>query len=238
VRAPGLAVVGTDTDVGKTVVTAGAVRWLRARGVEARAVKPCQTGHPPDDDAGFVRAACGEDAATCFRYLEPALAPAVAADQAGVDLDYESIRDGCAAALAEAEVGVIEGIGGLRVPLADGREVLDLVVDLALPALVVGRSTLGTLNHTALSVEALERRNVPVTGVVLNEFADANVAERTNPGVIAEMTDYPVTTIPAAETDDPAELAATVAESLSASVLPWDQYQSRISARSSSDSTW
>jgi dethiobiotin synthetase len=191
------AVVGTDTGVGKTVVTAGLVGWLREAALEARAVKPCQTGYPPDDDAGFVADACGSaDAATCCRRLEPPLAPAVAAEEAGERLDYETVLAGCCEALSETDVGVVEGIGGLRVPLADDREVVDLVADLGLPAVVVARSGLGTLNHTALTVEALRSRAIPVRGIVLNEYEGASVAERTNPDVLAEMVDLPVWTLP------------------------------------------
>ncbi|SEP05358.1 dethiobiotin synthetase [Halorientalis persicus] len=215
------AVVGTDTGVGKTVVTAGLVGWLRESGVDARAVKPCQTGFPPDDDAGFVAEACGDDAAaTCLRRLEPALAPAVAAEQADVDLSYESILSECRDALADAAVGVVEGIGGLRVPLAGGREVVDLVADLDVPALVVARSGLGTLNHTALTVETLRARGVPVAGVVLNEYAGETTAERTNPDVIAGMTGVSIETVPPLSLTEPSDAVAGVANHLSRSVFP------------------
>lgn len=201
---PDIAVIGTDTGIGKTVITAGLVGRLRREGVDAVGVKPCQTGHPPDDDAGFVREACDdEDAAVCGRYLGPALAPAVAADEAGQELSYDEIRSFCADALAEAEAGVLEGIGGLRVPLAEGREVVDLVADLGVPAVVVSRSGLGTLNHTALTVEALERRGVPVRGIVLNEYEGATVAERTNPEVLEEMTGHEVATLPPTDLAEP-----------------------------------
>lgn len=214
------AVVGTDTGVGKTVVTAGLVGWLRASGADARAVKPCQTGYPPDDDAGVVQAACGsDDAATCLWRLEPALAPAVAADRQGVDLDYTTIREGCRDALDASGVGLVEGIGGLRVPLAGEREVLDLVADLDVPALVVSRSGLGTLNHTALTVDALRGRGVGVLGVVLNEYEGASVAERTNPGEIERMTGCPVWTLPPIPTDPP-ELPEGVADHLPAAAVP------------------
>ncbi|WP_254830879.1 dethiobiotin synthase [Haloglomus salinum] len=208
-----IAVLGTDTGIGKTVVTAGLVGRLRGEGVDAVGVKPCQTGHPPDDDAGFVREACDDEAAgACGRYLGPALAPAVAADEADEELTYREIRDFCATELAAAEVGVLEGIGGLRVPLAEGREVVDLVADLGLPAVVVSRSGLGTLNHTALTVEALERRDVPVRGVVLNEYEGASVAERTNPEVLAEMTGHEVATLPPTDLSNPAAAIDLVAD--------------------------
>jgi len=215
------AVVGTDTGVGKTVVTAGLVGWLRAAGVDARGVKPAQTGYPPDDDAGFVAAACGtDDAATCLERLEPPLAPAVAADREGVALSYDAIREGCERELADAAVGVVEGIGGLRVPLADDREVVDLVAALGVPAVVVARSGLGTLNHTALTVEALERRGCAVAGVVLNEYEAASVAERTNPGVLAEMTGRPVWTLPPLAIDEPRDAVAGVRDHLPLDVFP------------------
>lgn len=215
-----LFVVGTDTGVGKTVVTAGVTGWLRRRGYDALAVKPCQTGYPPDDDAAVVAEACGTDAAaTCLRRLEPALAPEVAADVADESLSYGGIRDGVRSAVADSETAVVEGIGGLRVPLAEGREVLDLVTDLGYPTLVVARSGLGTLNHTALTVDALRARAVPVVGVVLNEYEGATAAERTNPAVIKRMTDCPVWTLPPLELDDPSASIDAVDEKLPVATL-------------------
>lgn len=216
----GFAVVGTDTSVGKTVVTAGLVGWLRKAGVDARAVKPAQTGHPPDDDAGFVAEACGTDeAATCLEYLEPPLAPAVAADSEGKSISYERIKDGCERALADS-VGVVEGIGGLRVPLADDREVIDLVGALDVPALVVARSGLGTLNHTALTVEALRHRDIPVHGIVLNCYEGETVAERTNPEVLEGMTDLPVWTLPPIAVDPPAKAVEGCRRALPREAVP------------------
>jgi len=216
-----LAVLGTDTGVGKTVVTAGVVGRLREEGYDARGIKPCQTGYPPDDDAGFVVDACGTDAAAvCLRRLEPPLAPEVAADREGVDLSYDEIRDGCETHLDAAEIGILEGIGGLRVPLADGREVVDLVVDLDLPVLVVARSGLGTLNHTALTVEALDRRGLDVVGIVLNEYEGASVAEKTNPAVIERMTQVPVVTMPELDLTDPAAAVNGVSQYVDRSLLP------------------
>ncbi|WP_049900184.1 dethiobiotin synthase [Natrinema sp. J7-1] len=218
-----IAVVGTGTGVGKTVVTAGLTRLLREEGYDARAIKPAQTGHPPDDDAAFVAAACGAPAAaTCPRYLEPALAPRVAAEVAGEDLSYEALRAACEREIEATPVPVVEGIGGLRVPLAGDREVLDLVADLAAAAVVVTRSGLGTLNHTALSVDALEARDIDICGIVVNEYAGETPAERTNPDELERMTGYPVTTVPpldGTETDgnlEPPALAAGVSDALSA----------------------
>lgn len=215
------AVVGTDTGVGKTVLTAGLVGWLREEGIDARAIKPAQTGYPPDDDAGFVAKACGSDAAaTCLRRLEPPLAPAVAAEQEGTTFDFAAIRTECVRELDASTVGVVEGIGGLRVPLADDRDVVDFVADLDLPAVVVARSGLGTLNHTALTVEALRRRDVPVGVIVLNRYEGTTVAERTNPAVLERMTDVPVHTLPRLALESPPAAVDGVRESLPHAVFP------------------
>ncbi len=208
-----LAVVGTDTGIGKTVVTAALVARLREQhngdGDPPRAIKPAQTGYPGDDDAGYVRWVCGEEsAAVRLRTREDPLAPAVAARQAGDPIDYRDLLADTRAAMATG--GVVEAAGGLRVPLSNEpyREIVDLVVDLGVPALVVARSGLGTLNHTALTVEALRRRGVPVAGVVLNRYTGGSVAERTNPDELERMCDCPVDTLPERSLDSPGDVRA------------------------------
>jgi dethiobiotin synthetase len=208
-----LAVVGTDTGIGKTVVTAALVARLREQhdgdGDPPRAIKPAQTGYPGDDDAGYVQWVCGEEsAAVRLRTREDPLAPAVAARRAGDPIDYEDLLADTRAAMATG--GVVEAAGGLRVPLSNEpyREIIDLVVDLGVPALVVARSGLGTLNHTALTVEALRRRGVPVAGVVLNRYTGGSVAERTNPDELERMCDCPVDTLPERSLECPGDVRA------------------------------
>lgn len=204
-----LAVVGTDTAIGKTVITAGLVEAFRQAGQEARAIKPAQTGFPEDDDARFVAEAVGDDsAAVRLSTRSEPLAPAVAARRSDDPLEYGSLLADTQDALADSDVGIVEGAGGLRVPLSNDppKEIVDLVADLSLPALVVARSGLGTLNHTALTVEALRRRDVPVAGVVLNEYDGETVAARTNPAELERMCDCPVWTVPTLS--DPTDAAA------------------------------
>jgi dethiobiotin synthetase len=194
-----LAVVGTDTGVGKTVVTAAIVARLREQGTDARAVKPAQTGFPEDDDADYVRWVCeNDDAAVRLRTYGEPLAPAVAARRADDPVAYEALLAETRNAMADAEISVIEGAGGLRVPLSNDprKEIVDLVADLGVSALVVARSGLGTLNHTALTVETLRSRGVSVRGVALNRYEGASVAERTNPDELERMCDCPVWTLP------------------------------------------
>jgi len=214
-----IAVVGTGTGVGKTVITAGLTRLLREAGHDARAIKPAQTGHPPDDDADFVATACDDpEAAICPRYLEPALAPRVAAEVADESLSYETIHAACEREIDATAVPIVEGIGGLRVPLAGDQEVIDLIADLEAAAVVVTRSGLGTLNHTALSIDALEARGIDVVGIVCNEYAGETVAERTNPAELERMTGYAVETVPPladADAVDPSAMALGVSDALS-----------------------
>ena len=215
-----LAVVGTDTGVGKTVVTAAVVARLRRDGVDARAIKPAQTGYPEDDDADYVRWACDDEAAAVrLRTHGEPLAPAVAARRADDPITYDELRSETREAVEDSEFAVVEGAGGLRVPLSNDprREIVDLVADLDAPALVVARSGLGTLNHTALTVEALRRRDVPVRGVALNRYGGASVAERTNPAELERMCDCPVWTLP----ESPLEGREDVRE-LGAELPPFD----------------
>ena len=97
----------------------------------------------------------------------------------------------------------MEGIGGLRVPLAGDAEVVDLIADLGVPTIVVARSGLRTLNHSALTVEALERRGCRAHGIVLNEYEGDSVAERTDPETLEAMTERPVWTLPPLSLDSP-----------------------------------
>jgi dethiobiotin synthetase len=211
-----LAVVGTDTGVGKTVVTAALVAELRESGTNARAIKPAQTGYPEDDDADFVQWACDDDdAALRLRTYGEPLAPAVAARRAEDPIEYDTLLEATRVALEERNASIVEGAGGLRVPLSNDpqREIVDLVADLEIPALVVARSGLGTLNHTALTVEALRRRDVPVAGIALTRYEGASVAERTNPAELERMCDCPVWTLPESSLETPTEIRE-LAESL------------------------
>ncbi|OIB55352.1 dethiobiotin synthase [Natrialba sp. SSL1] len=203
-----LAVVGTDTGVGKTVVTAGLVAHLRHSGRNARAIKPAQTGFPADDDAGYVQRICGDDsAATRLRTFEEPLAPAVAARRSGDELAFDSLLEGVQHELETASIGVVEGAGGVRVPLSTDppREIIDLVAALEFPTLIVSRPGLGTLNHTTLTVEALRARDVPVVGVVLNRYPSQprSVAERTNPAELERLCACPVRTLPEVSSEAP-----------------------------------
>jgi len=157
----GFFVTGTDTDVGKTVVSA----WLVAR-LEACYWKPVQAGNHPETDSAIVRRLTGAPPARILpeAYVLPEpIAPHEAARRAGVAIDMAKlVPPPCDRPL------VVEGAGGLMVPLTDTAYVIDLAAELHLPIILVTRSTLGTINHTLLSLEAIRRRGLTLAGVVVN----------------------------------------------------------------------
>lgn len=157
----GFFVTGTDTDVGKTVVSA----WLLTH-LDACYWKPVQAGAEPETDAETVRrlAEVPGDRILPGAYVLPeAMAPHEAARRAGISIDMAKLE-----APASDRLLVVEGAGGMLVPLTDKAYVIDLAAQLHLPVLLVARSTLGTINHTLLSIEALRRRDLPLAGVVIN----------------------------------------------------------------------
>lgn len=201
---PGLFITGTDTGVGKTRVAAAVLRLLRAEGVRVGALKPVATGAvesptgPLWEDTELLRAALGvpmpPERVTPITFLEP-LAPPVAARRAGRLLMMLEILGAVDDALtrwsSDAEVMVVEGVGGLLCPLAEGATVADLALALDYPLIVVARRGLGTLNHTLLTVEAARWRGLRVAGVVLNgaESPKNPVAEATNAAELARRLD-------------------------------------------------
>jgi len=155
-------VTGTDTGVGKTVVAA-----CLARAWQAGYWKPVQTGMVTgDDDTNTVVTLAGVPTDRVFapaHALQAPLSPHAAAELEGIRITVDAIVPP-----QTAHPLVVEGAGGLLVPLNDREFMIDLMAKLALPILLVARSTLGTINHTLLSLAALRSRGLPVAGVVLN----------------------------------------------------------------------
>lgn len=177
----GIFVTGTDTDVGKTVITAAFVACLRKQGVDAVPMKPVQTGCRREGDrlvapdvefilrvSGLVNVLVDEDDLICPYRFEPACSPHLAAERDGTRIEIDRIQE-CYEELARKhELVVVEGAGGVLVPLDENKTMLDLMRKLALPVAVVSRPGLGTINHTLLSVGALAWADLRVLGVVFN----------------------------------------------------------------------
>ena len=160
----GLFITGTDTGVGKTVTSAALLLRYRSA-APLRYWKPVQTGIEQDDDTREVQRLTGCQAADGLRLRHP-VSPHLAARRSGV-----TIETGDLLRMLPAESGdawIVEGAGGVLVPLNDRDLMIDLMQALALPVVVVARSSLGTINHTLLTLEALRARSLPIAGVVIS----------------------------------------------------------------------
>ncbi len=169
----GLFVTATDTGVGKTEVACALLRAQRAAGIDAVGMKPAQSGHVPGEpsDAERLREACGRVEpldAICPYSLAAPLAPVVAARLEGRAIELTRILEAARALAARHATIVVEGAGGLLVPLTERESYADLAVALGLPLVVVARAGLGTVNHTLLTIEAARRRGLAIEAVVLN----------------------------------------------------------------------
>jgi dethiobiotin synthetase len=194
----GVFVTGSDTGVGKTEVACALVRGHRARGLDVVAVKPAQSGHEPGEPSDAERLAAAAGGAepielVCLYSFAAPLAPAVAARLEGKQVSIERILD-CARELAARHAALlVEGAGGILTPLTERHSYADLAVALRLPALVVARAGLGTVNHTALTCEALRARGIAIHGVVLNRLSERrDPSEPYNAAEIERLTGAPV----------------------------------------------
>ncbi len=190
-----LAVTGTGTGVGKTVVTAALAAVQLSLGRSVAVVKPAQTGVRPDEDGDLaeVRRLAGKVSTHEGARLLPALAPDAAARVSGAALPSLTEQRSLVARVAEAhDVTLVEGAGGLLVRLGDGFTLLDVLAPFAVEWVVVAHAGLGTLNHAELTVEALRSRERHVLGVVIGSWpAEPDEAASEN------LTDLPrVTGVP------------------------------------------
>ncbi|RAP77277.1 dethiobiotin synthase [Paenibacillus montanisoli] len=174
-RFKGLFVTGTDTGVGKTVITAAVAAALRAEGFSVGVWKPVQSGArlgSGESDAERLIIASGiedtPEAVAPFTFEAP-IAPILAAQQAGITLTMEGLLAGGDPLASRYDALVVEGAGGAAVPLTNLEIVADLIAILQMPVLIVARSGLGTINHTLLTAMFLRERSIPIVGVILNE---------------------------------------------------------------------
>lgn len=170
-------VTGTDTEVGKTFVSCALIRQLAASGLRVAAMKPVASGARSvggqlrNDDALQLMAASNVDAPYewvnpyCF---EPAIAPHIAAQQAGIEMSQEPVLEAYQRLSERAEVVVVEGVGGWAVPMNTRQTMADLAARLNLPVVLVVGMRLGCINHALLSIEAIRSHGLPVRGWIAN----------------------------------------------------------------------
>lgn len=196
-------VTGTDTGVGKTVVAAGIAAALARRGVGVGVMKPVATGgkrrggRVVSEDAELLQRAAGvHDPVEMVNpvCLEPPLAPSVASRLTHRPVDLQLVWKAFKVLASAHECLVVEGIGGLMTPLLERYTVAHLVQRLGLPLLIVARPTLGTINHTALTIHAARSFGLPVCGLVVNHHARfrIGVAERLNPETLESEANAPL----------------------------------------------
>ena len=184
-------VTGTDTGVGKTVAAAW-LAWKASRAGKVALVKAVQTGADPgvDGDEAFFRGALrgtGVTLRTLASYPEP-LAPLIAAKRAGRPLDFEDLARRCESVAAAHDLTLVEGSGGLLVPLDERRDFADLALRLKACLAVVVRPGLGTLNHTSLTLEAAECRSLEVPLLICSGASpDPDVVESENLRFLAAL---------------------------------------------------
>jgi dethiobiotin synthetase len=207
----GIFITATDTGVGKTVVSAAIIGTLKRRGINAGAMKPIETGCSrvngilEPGDGAYLKAAAGMDdpleLITPVRFEAP-LAPYVASREEGIPVAIGSIFKAFHTLCEKYEFMVVEGIGGVLVPLArsvtgktpDTYFVVDLIKDLKLSSVVIARPSLGTINHTLLTVSRLLDDGIDVVGVIINfsKQPEGDIAEKTNHEALRDLCPVPI----------------------------------------------
>lgn len=198
----GIFITGTDTGVGKTLVASGIAAALRDRGVDVGVMKPIESGCTRYNgklrpgDALFLKemAQCQDEQGLINLYaLEHPLAPALAAEIEGVKISIEPVVEALSILLSRHELVIVEGVGGLLVPIYKNYFVADLAKDMSLPLIIVARSTLGTINHTLLTLSHARKEGLKILGLVMNNCCNSQgQAEKLNPSALKRWTGAPL----------------------------------------------
>lgn len=191
-------ITGTDTGVGKTLISCALLHVLAAQGKRVIGFKPVAAGCDADgqnEDAKLLRSASNVQAAYgqinpyCF---VPAIAPHIAARQSGVEINFARILNSYRELAAQADVVIAEGAGGFRVPLNDSQDSADLAVELGLPVILVVGLRLGCLNHALLSAEAIDARGLAMAGWVANAVTEHMPALEENVAALQQRIAAPL----------------------------------------------
>ena len=192
-------ITGTDTGVGKTIVAGAIAAAMLARGLRVGVMKPAETGCRDKrgelipSDAIFLKKASVSDIPLdiiCPYRFSEALAPAIAAKRAGVKIDLRVIKRNFEHIRAKNDVVLVEGAGGLMVPLSGEKLYIDLASELGLPLIIVARAGLGTINHTLLTVAAARARKIKISAIILNQSRKnkEDAASLTNPEAVKDYS--------------------------------------------------
>ncbi len=200
----GVFITGTDTGVGKTLVSAALALHLKKQGLTVGVMKPIETGTSPSresrSDAARLRSIIESDeplgAVRPYAFELP-VAPLAAAQKKGQAINLETIKKVYRLLSSRYDFMVVEGVGGVRVPITPKVGVTDLITSLRLPVVVIGRCGLGGINHALLTIEALRRNRIPILALVLNQTESARSAvarlqQRTTLEILRTQAGVPV----------------------------------------------
>jgi len=225
----GVFVTGTDTEIGKTVITVGLISALQNEGYDIGGMKPFQSGAyregdqllAPDVEFMLQHTNLNDDYDLLNPVrLEPALAPSVAANVVDEEISVYEVESSYQKLQQKYQGLIVEGAGGLMVPLIEDFLIPDLIKLLDLPVIIVARPNLGTINHSVLTVKMARNLGLNVLGVVINNYPQQQVGivEETNPVLISRLADVPVIGIvphlPQLETEDDVDLGMDIKEHL------------------------
>jgi dethiobiotin synthetase len=229
----GFFIAGTDTGVGKTVIAAGLAGLYRQLGMRVGVMKPIESGckrleeglYP--QDALFLKKMSSSpdvlDQIVPYR-LELPVTPSVAAKMEGIEIDLEKVKHIYQQLERTYDLMLVEGVGGLLAPLYKRLTSVDLIRLLGIPMIVVARNTLGTINHTLLTVEHARQRGLTLVGIIINNSdADPDVSSETNPEVIRQLSGVPllgvIPYLPPPRRDDASLLAEVMGEHVDRGLL-------------------
>jgi dethiobiotin synthetase len=191
-----LFITGTDTGVGKTHVTAALLREFRRRRLHAGAFKPIACGSGGRNDAKIYRRLMNNEVPLDLInpiYLRRPLAPSIAAKLERRHIDFDAIHSAFCILTSAFSPILVEGAGGLLVPIKRNYFVADLIRELELPVVIVSRLSLGTINHTLLTVRQAQAMDLEVAGIILNDtLGRRGLAELTNIKVVPELSGVPL----------------------------------------------
>ncbi|MEK6589104.1 MAG: dethiobiotin synthase, partial [Nitrospinota bacterium] len=195
----GIFITGTDTGVGKTVVSAGLALSLKHKGLDVGVMKPIQSGGREDMEF-LIKASGVKDEIELINpcYFKKPLAPLTASEIEGIRIDITTIKNAFEELCKRHEIVIIEGIGGILVPLNEDYFVSDLILELNIPAIIVSSPGLGTINHTILTIRHAKEIGIEIAGIIFNKSKRVvrqvhhSLAEKTNPSIIERLSGIPI----------------------------------------------
>ena len=199
----GYFITGTDTDVGKTVVTACLATLFKSQGMDVGVMKPIETGVDPEcssaanSDAKFLMEITGntdQEEEVCPCRLKIPASPHQAAQMVGKKIQTSTLLKKFKILQSRHDMMLVEGVGGLLVPITPSYDISDLALETALPLIIVCRLRIGTLNHTLLTINAARQKGLKIKGIVLNdqEGKELSDVEKQQGKLIKELSDIPI----------------------------------------------